>query len=130
MIELIAHALVSAQPPRQPKQRLNRQRQLIRKAEDYCAHKMRTVQSALDALTVVPHSVNVTAGVCPTQNKPIAATLPINLPFIIPLPFLDALSVPSCLPFNTASSHSDQDKFSDEWHSLRRLHNHVGCRVG
>jgi AraC family ethanolamine operon transcriptional activator len=38
MIELIAHALVSAQPPRQPKQSLNRQRQLIRKAEDYCAH--------------------------------------------------------------------------------------------
>jgi AraC-like DNA-binding protein len=38
MIELMAHALVSAQPPRSQKQSLNRQRQLIRKAEDYCAH--------------------------------------------------------------------------------------------
>ena len=38
MIELMAHALVSAQPPRSQKQSLNRQRQLIRKAEDYCTH--------------------------------------------------------------------------------------------
>jgi len=37
LVELIAHALVSAQPPRPQKQSLNRQRQLIRKAEDYCA---------------------------------------------------------------------------------------------
>jgi hypothetical protein len=71
------------------------------------------VQSALDALAEVPHSVSVMAGVCTTQNKPIAAILLTILLFIIPLPFLDALSVPSCLPFNTASSHSDQDRFSD-----------------
>ena len=38
IIELMAHALVSVQPPRAPKQSLNRQRQLIRTAEDYCAH--------------------------------------------------------------------------------------------
>jgi AraC family ethanolamine operon transcriptional activator len=36
MIELLAHALVSTQPPRSQKQSLNRQRQLIRKAEAYC----------------------------------------------------------------------------------------------
>jgi AraC-like DNA-binding protein len=38
MIELIAHALVSAQPPRSQKQSLIRQRQLIRKAEAYLVH--------------------------------------------------------------------------------------------
>jgi len=38
MIELMAHALVSAQPPHSQKQNLNQQRQLIHKAEDYCAH--------------------------------------------------------------------------------------------
>jgi AraC family ethanolamine operon transcriptional activator len=38
MIELIAHALVSTQPPRSQKQSLIRQRQLIREAEAYCAH--------------------------------------------------------------------------------------------
>ena len=37
MIELLAHALVSTMPPL-PKQSLNRQSQLIRKAEAYCAH--------------------------------------------------------------------------------------------
>ena len=38
MIELIAHALVSARSPRSPKKSLNRQRQLILKADDYRAH--------------------------------------------------------------------------------------------
>ena len=38
MIELMAHVLVFVQPPRAEKQSLNKQRQLIRKAEDYCAH--------------------------------------------------------------------------------------------
>ena len=37
MIELMAHVLVSVQPPRAEKQSLNKQRQLIRKAEDYYA---------------------------------------------------------------------------------------------
>jgi AraC family ethanolamine operon transcriptional activator len=38
MIELMAHALVSAQPPCYPRPGLNRQHQLIRKTEDYAAH--------------------------------------------------------------------------------------------
>lgn len=38
IIELIARALISAQPHRHSKLSLNRQRQLIHKAEDYCVH--------------------------------------------------------------------------------------------
>ena len=37
LVKLIAHALVSARPPRPQKRNLQRQRQLIRAAEDYCA---------------------------------------------------------------------------------------------
>jgi AraC family ethanolamine operon transcriptional activator len=38
-IELMVRALVSAQPPRTRKSSLDRQRQLIRKAEDFCAYR-------------------------------------------------------------------------------------------
>ena len=39
MAELMARALVSARPPRARKASLNRQRQLIRKTEDFCAYR-------------------------------------------------------------------------------------------